>query len=375
MEAVGQLTGGIAHDFNNMLTAILGSVELLEIRQESLSPGTNRMLRVIRHAADHGAELTSRLLAFSRKQALAPAVTDINLLVSGMSDLLRRTIGESIEIEIELANGLWRTSVDPNQVESALVNLAVNARDAMPNGGKLTIQTENASLSEQYARQHPDVTAGEYIFVAVTDTGTGMAADVLERVFEPFYTTKEIGRGTGLGLSQVYGFVRQSDGQVEIYSEVGRGTTVKMFFPRSASQLEPRERKTQPDTAPLLHGTETILVVDDDEDVLNYSVNAARHLGFDVLESNCPTKALAILDARPDIRLLFTDVGLPGMNGRELADSATAKLPGIKVIFTSGYARTAVAGLGLPERGVQFLPKPFRIGSLAHVLRSALDEA
>jgi PAS domain S-box-containing protein len=373
MEAVGQLTGGIAHDFNNMLTAILGSVELLEIRQDTFSPGATRMLQVIRHAADHGAELTRRLLAFSRKQALAPAATDIDLLVSGMSELLRRTLGESIEIESKLASGLWRAFVDPNQIESALVNLAVNARDAMRNGGKLTIETGNTFLDEQYTRQHPDISTGEYIFIAVSDTGTGMPADVLEHVFEPFYTTKEVGRGTGLGLSQIYGFVRQSNGHVEIYSEVGRGTTVKMFFPRFANHLEPREWMPLPDSGPLLRGTETILVVDDDEDVLNYSVNAARHLGFDVLESNSATKALAILDARPDIRLLFTDVGLPGMNGRELADNATAKLPGVKVVFTSGYART-VAGLGLPERGVQFLPKPFRIGSLAHVLRSALDE-
>ena len=235
MEAVGQLTGGIAHDFNNMLTAILGSLELLEMRQEALSRGANRMLQVICHAAEHGAELTRRLLAFSRKQALAPTLTDINRLVSDMSELLRRTLGEAISVETVVAGGLWPVFVDPNQVESALLNLAVNARDAMREGGKLTIETGNAYLDDDYARLHGDVVAGHYVFIAVSDTGTGMTADQLKHAFEPFYTTKEIGRGTGLGLSQVYGFVRQSGGHVELYSEIGRGTTVKLYFPRVES--------------------------------------------------------------------------------------------------------------------------------------------
>ena len=373
MEAVGQLTGGIAHDFNNMLTAILGSLELLEIRREAFSRGANRMLQVIRHAAEHGAELTRRLLAFSRKQALAPTLTDINRLVSDMSELLRRTLGEAVSVETVMAGGLWPVFVDPNQVESALLNLAVNARDAMREGGKLTIETGNAYLDDDYARLHGDVAAGHYVFIAVSDTGTGMTADQLEHAFEPFYTTKEIGQGTGLGLSQVYGFVRQSGGHVELYSEIGRGTTVKLYFPRVES--DPKAASTEPTTAagPLPHGTEAVLVVDDNEDVRHYSANAARHLGYEVLEAGDAPSAIGILKARPDIKLLFTDVGLPGMSGRELADSARASRPDLKLVFTSGYARSAVANLGLLERGVLFLPKPFRIDSLAHILRSALD--
>jgi PAS domain S-box-containing protein len=375
MEALGHLTGGIAHDFNNMLTAILGSLELLEIRQETFSQAANRMLQVIRHAADHGAELTRRLLAFSRKQALAPSLTDINRLVSGMSELLRRTLGEAVTVETVMAGGLWPAFVDPNQVESALLNLAVNARDAMLQGGKLTIETGNTCLDADYARLHGDVAAGQYVFVAVTDTGTGMTPEVLERAFEPFYTTKEIGRGTGLGLSQVYGFVRQSGGHVTLYSEIGRGTTVKLYFPRPDTEQEPAATEAAVAAGPLPRGTETILVVDDNEDVRNYSASAARHLGYSVLEAGDASAAIAILDAHPHIHLMFTDVGLPGKNGRELADWARTGRPGLKLVFTSGYARTAVANLGLLERGVLFLPKPFRIEGLAHMLRSALDTA
>ena len=375
MEAVGQLTGGIAHDFNNMLTAILGSLELLEFRQETFSPNANRMLQVIRHAADHGAELTARLLAFSRKQALTPAMTDINRLVSGMSELLRRTLGEGVTVETVMAGGMWTAFVDPNQVESALLNLAVNARDAMSQGGKLTIETGNTFLDMDYARRHGEVASGEYVFIAVSDTGSGMTPDVIQHAFEPFYTTKEIGRGTGLGLSQVYGFARQSGGHAEIYSEVGHGTTVKMYFPRSVNGQEATRTETAIPAETLPHGVETILVVDDDEDVRNYSANAARHLGYNVLEAAGATSALAILDTRPDIRLLFADVGLPGMNGPDLAVVATARHPELRVLFTSGYARTAIANLGLLQPGVPFLPKPFRVESLAQMLRSAMDTA
>jgi PAS domain S-box-containing protein len=373
MEAVGQLTGGIAHDFNNMLTAILGSLELLEIRQEAFNPTANRMLLVIRRAAEHGAELTRRLLAFSRKQTLAPALTDINRLVSSMSELLRRTLGEAVKVETVMAGGLWPAFVDANQVESALLNLAVNARDAMPQGGTLTIETGNAFLDAEYARMHGEVASGPYVFVAVSDTGTGMTREVLERAFEPFYTTKEIGRGTGLGLSQIYGFVRQSGGHVELYSEAGRGTTVKMYFPRLEAEQEPEAVAIAAAPGPLPLGTETILVVDDNEDVRNYSANAARHLGYNVLVAGDATSAIGVLDANPEIRLLFTDVGLPGRNGRELAERVRAMRPDVKLVFTSGYARAAIGNLGLLERGVLFLPKPFRIESLAHILRSALD--
>jgi PAS domain S-box-containing protein len=373
MEAVGQLTGGIAHDFNNMLTAILGSLELLETRNERFSPAANRMLRVIRHAGERGAELTRRLLAFSRKQALLPTATDVNRLVADMSELLRRSLGESISIQTVLAGGLWPAFVDPHQVESALLNLAVNARDAMRGGGRLTIETGNAFLSDDYARVHNEVTAGEYVFIAVSDTGTGMTCEVLEHAFEPFYTTKEVGHGTGLGLSQVYGFVKQSGGNVELYSEVGHGTTVKLYFPRTDVWPEQVAQETLPPAATLPQGTETILVVEDDEDVRGYTVNAVRHLGYNVLEAGDAADALAILDARPDIVLLFTDVGLPGVNGRQLADAAVAARADLKVVFTSGYARSAIVSLGLLDRGVRLLPKPFRIETLARMLRSALD--
>jgi PAS domain S-box-containing protein len=373
MEAVGQLTGGIAHDFNNMLTAILGSLELLETRREIFTPATNRMLAVIRHASERGAKLTGRLLAFSRKQALQPAVTDINRLVSDMSELLRRSLGESISIEIILGEGLWPTLVDQNQLESALLNLAVNARDAMHRPGRLTIETGHAFFDGTQMPRDNEAMVGEHVFIAVSDTGSGMAPEVLAHAFEPFFTTKDVGHGTGLGLSQVYGFVKQSGGNVELHSEVGRGTTVKLYFPRTDVRPEPALHEATAAGTPLPLGTATILVVEDDEDVRGYIVNAVRHLGYKVLEADGGMTALALLDERPDIQLLFTDVGLPGMNGRDLADAARSARADLKVVFTSAYARTAVVNLGLSERGVHLLHKPFRIGHLARILRTALD--
>jgi PAS domain S-box-containing protein len=375
MEAVGQLTGGIAHDFNNMLTAILGSLELLESRRETVSAASSRMLQVIRHAAERGAELTQRLLAFSRKQALAPTVTDINRLVVGMSELLQRALGEAVVVETVLAEGLWPVFADPNQIESALLNLAVNGRDAMGPGGTLTIGTGNVFLSPDYVRHHNEVTAGEYVFVAVSDTGTGMTSDVLEHVFEPFYTTKEVGRGTGLGLSQVYGFVKQSGGHVEIHSEIGQGTVVKLYFPRMEADSVSDTPTASHNGEPVTQGTETILIVEDDEDVRSYSVNAARHLGYTVLEASDSETALEILKSRPDICLLFTDVGLPGMNGWALADAARADGRDLKVVFTSAYARRVIVKLGTANDGALVLPKPFRIDNMARLLRTALDEA
>jgi PAS domain S-box-containing protein len=374
MEAVGQLTGGIAHDFNNILTAILGSLELLEVSADVLKPAASRMLGVIRHAAERGANLTRGLLAFSRKQTLAPAVVDINRLVAEMSELLRRSLGESISIETALAGGLWLALIDPHQMESALLNLAVNARDAMPQGGKLTIETGNARLDDEYVRYRNGIGAGEYVFLVVSDTGTGMPQDVLDHAFEPFYTTKDAGHGSGLGLSQVYGFVKQSGGNVELYSQVGRGTTVRMYFPRTDARPEPPMPKIQDATVPSLRGTETILIVDDDPDVRGYAVSAVRHLGYNALEASDADSALTILASRSDIQLLFTDVGLPGMNGYELAKAAISGQPDLSVVFTSAYARTAMVNLELLNRArLQLLPKPFRIESLARILRSTLD--
>ncbi|WP_428485049.1 PAS domain S-box protein [Rhodopila sp.] len=373
MQAVGQLTGGIAHDFNNMLTAILGSLELLDKHQEKFSQATYRMLCVIRKAADHGTELTRRLLAFSRKQMLTPAVTDVNRLVSGLSDMLGRTLGESVAIETQLAGGLWPVFIDRNQLESALLNLAVNARDAMPQGGSLTIETLNAFLDQDYVQRRDEVVAGEYVAIAISDSGTGMAADVLARAFEPFYTTKEIGQGTGLGLSQVFGFVKQSGGHLELYSEVGHGTTVKLYVPRHHAAVEAAALAAEP-VLPLPVGSETVLVVEDDDRVRGYSVSAVRYLGYNTLEASSPAAALDIIRTRPDISLLFTDVGLPGMNGRELADQAIGSRPGLKVVYTTGYARTAITRQGMLERGVHLLPKPYKIESLARMLRSVMDE-
>ena len=387
MEAVGQLTSGIAHDFNNMLTAILGSLEMLERRKETFSPAAERMLRVIRHAAERGAEHTRRLLAFSRKQVLAPVATDLNRLVESMSELLRRSIGEAVFITTELAGDLTPAFVDPGQVENALLNLAVNARDAMPTGGKLTIQTGYASCTAAHARANAEVEPGNYIFLAVTDTGAGMTQQVLEHAFEPFYTTKEVGRGTGLGLSQVYGFTRQSGGHLELRSKVGEGTTVTMYFPRPNPGLAPGaepepgadlDQETAAAPVPvdaLPQGNETILIVDDDEAVRSFSADASRHLGYNVLEASSAADALGLLSAHTDIRLLFTDLCLPVMNGRDLAIAATGDGRGPRVMFTSGYSQSAIASLGLLGRNERLLPKPFRIETLAYGLRSTLDAA
>ncbi len=373
MEAVGQLTGGIAHDFNNMLTAILGSLELLKTGKDEFTPATKRLLRVMQHASERGAHLIARLLTFSRKQTLAPAVTDVNRLVADMAELLRRTIGESVSIETRLGERLWMVFVDPNQLESALLNLAVNARDAMPRGGTLSIETGNTVLDENFARQHCNLSAGEYIFIAVKDNGSGMTQEVLQHAFDPFYTTKGVGRGTGLGLSQVYGFVKQSDGHIEVASAPGRGTTITMYFAHPDVMGVSEPPAVRPDAEPVPEGNETILIVDDDDDVRTFSTGAARYLGYTVLDAADAASALAMLNANQDIRLLFTDVGLPGMSGRDLATAALAQRPDLKIVFTSGYARTTIVRLGLFDRGVRLLPKPYRLLDLAQALRQGLD--
>jgi CheY-like chemotaxis protein len=317
--------------------------------------------------------LTSRLLAFSRKQNLAPQPTDLNKLVAGMSELLRRTLGEQIAIETVLAGGLWQTFIDQNQMESSLLNLAVNARDAMPGGGKLTIETGNTYLDSDYADAHSEVQAGPYVLVAVSDNGPGMPPEVMSRAFEPFYTTKGQGKGTGLGLSQVFGFVKQSGGHVKLYSEPGHGTIVKIYLPRYVSAETEAEASIDRPAAAALGGSETVLVVEDEPHVRFFSVSALAQLGYRVLEAAEGEAALQILRAEPRVDLLFTDVGLPGMNGRVLSEEAKRLAPGIRVLFTTGYARNAIVHHGLLDSGVMLLPKPFTIERLARMCRRVLD--
>ncbi len=371
MEAIGQLTGGVAHDFNNLLTAILGNLELLDRHEDAQSPAIQRLIANARRAVERGAGLTKRLLAFSRRQALAPSVTDLNRLVAGMSELLQRSLGENISIETVFAGGLWPSFVDQNQLESALLNLAVNARDAMPEGGKLTIETANTYLDDDYAAGHAEVTAGQYVLLAVTDTGTGMTKEVQTRAFEPFFTTKTDGQGTGLGLSQTYGFVKQSGGHVKIYTEAGHGTTVKIYLSRHFGVSAPEPMPVRQPALAAGHG-ETVLVVEDDPGVRQYATAALRQLGYNVFEAEDGPSALRILESQADIALMFTDVGLPGMNGRVLARDAERLRPGLNVLFTTGYARNAIVHRGLLEPGVQVLPKPFTIDGLARKLRQVL---
>jgi PAS domain S-box-containing protein len=370
MEAVGQLTGGVAHDFNNLLTAIIGSLELLG-RRDGLERN-RRLIEIARRAAEQGAGLTQQLLAFSRQQPLAPEVLDINRLVAGMSDLLRRTIGVGIAIETVLAGGLWRTRIDPNQFQSALLNLALNARDAMEGAGKLTIETGNAYLDDDYAARHAEVTPGQYVLVAVSDTGTGMSPEVMDRAFEPFYTTKTEGRGTGLGLSQVFGFIKQSGGHIKLYSEPGQGTTVKLYLPRHLGSDVTNARGEHPKTAARPAEGATVLLVEDDPNVREFSAFALQGLGYHVLEAADAASALGFLDQNPDIDLMFTDVGLPGPNGRELAEQARRRAPHLKVLFTTGYARNAVVHNGILDHGVELLAKPFTVEALGRRLAEML---
>jgi PAS domain S-box-containing protein len=373
MEAIGQLTGGVAHDFNNLLTAVLGNLELLGRQPEIQSATPQRLIANAKRAVDRGASLTRRLLAFSRRQTLAPTLTDLNRLVAGMSDLLRRTLGERIAVETVLAGGLWAALVDQNQLEAALLNLAVNSRDAMPEGGKLTIETANTYLDEDYAASRSEVTPGQHVMLAVTDTGTGMAPDVQARAFEPFYTTKGADQGTGLGLSQVYGFVKQSGGHVAIYSEPGHGTTVKIYLPRYLGEGSPEPSLERQPALASSQG-ETVLIVEDDEAVRQYASAALRQLGYNVYEAGDGPSALRILESQTDISLLFSDVVLPGMNGRVLAQEARRRRPKLKVLFTTGYSRNAIVHGGFLEPGVHLLPKPFTIDSLGRKLRQVLDE-
>ncbi|HEX3970602.1 MAG TPA: PAS domain S-box protein, partial [Stellaceae bacterium] len=373
MEAIGQLTGGIAHDFNNLLTVITGNIESLKRRlADHNQPALERLASSALRGAERGALLVHRLLAFSRSQPLEPKPVSINTLVTSTSDMLRRTLGETILIETVLAGGMWSTFVDTTELESALLNLAINARDAMPDGGKLTIEAANVYLDEDYAAE-AEIPPGQYVGLFVSDTGTGMPAEIIAKAFEPFFTTKEIGEGTGLGLSQVYGFMRQSGGHVKIYSEVGAGTTVKLYLPRHIEAATKAVATSSSAATPQGRG-ETILVVEDDPDVRAFTIEMLGELGYRVLATTDGAAALRMLDAHREIMLLFTDVGLPGgMNGRELADEAKRRRANLKVLFTSGYARNAIVHHGRLDPGVELLSKPFTYANLGIRVRRLLD--
>jgi len=376
MEAVGHLTGGIAHDFNNLLTIITGNMDIAA-RALVKDDGVGRAQKAIGLAmkgAERAGALTQRLLAFARRQPLSPKPLDLDKVVAGMSELLNRSLGELVKLEVVTSPGLWPVEADPNQMENALINLAVNARDAMPTGGTLTVETANAYLDTAYSAGHAEVPPGNYVVVAVSDTGLGMPKEHLARVFEPFFTTKEIGRGTGLGLSQVYGFVKQSGGHVNVYSEEGRGTTVKMYLPRFTGDLASNDETELGRLEGRSVAGETILVVEDDDEVRAFSAEVLRELGYNVLEAGDGMAALRVLEQqKTGVDLLFTDVVMPGMSGRELSDEARKLRPALKVLFTSGYTRNAIVHGGRLDPGVELLPKPFTSRVLAERVRELLD--
>ena len=373
MEAVGRLTGGITHDFNNQITVIGSSLELIRKRLPQELESIDRLVGMAMQGVQGAASLTHRLLAFSRQQTLAPQPVDIGKLVANMSELLRRTLGEQVAIETVLAGGLWLTRIDSHQLENALLNLAVNARDAMPAGGRLTIETANAHLDDAYAAANAEVTAGQYVMIATSDTGTGMSAETIAKAFDPFYTTKPVGQGTGLGLSMVYGFVKHSGGHVKIYSEPDLGTTIKLYFPRllqsgTTVTVAPKAMAALP------HGSgQTVLFVEDDEAVRMATLEALDELGYTTLGAGSAEAALRLIHDHSDIALLFTDIGLPGaMNGRKLAETAAAMRSDLHVLLTTGYTRNAIIHNGTLDAGVCFLAKPFTLQALAEKLRSIL---
>jgi PAS domain S-box-containing protein len=373
MEAVGQLTGGLAHDFNNLLAGISGSLEMIQMRlAQGRSADVERYLSAAQNATRRAASLTHRLLAFSRRQTLSPVVTEVNRLVVGMEELIQRSMGPSVDVEIVTAGGLWHSCIDANQLENALLNLCINARDAMPEGGKLTIETGNRWLDDRSARER-DLRPGQYISLCVSDTGTGMPKSVIDRAFDPFFTTKPIGQGTGLGLSMVYGFARQSEGQVRIYSEVGHGTMVCVYLPRHIGGEVP-DAPEEPRSAPAQAGAgETVLVVDDAPTVRMLVVDALHDLGYVAIEAGDGAAGLKVLQSTARIDLLITDVGLPaGMNGRQLADAGRTARPGLKVLFITGYAENAVLSHGHLDPGMHVLTKPFAMDMLADRIRGLI---
>ncbi|RWK60992.1 ATP-binding protein [Mesorhizobium sp.] len=370
MEAVGQLTGGIAHDFNNMLAVIVSALNLIE-RRLNRGEDVSQFIAAAKDGATRAASLIQRLLTFSRQQTLSPEPLDANQMVAEMSELLQRTLGEIVRLETVLAGGLWRVQADKNLLENAILNLAINARDAMPEGGRLTIETTNCHLDEAYAAEHA-TEPGQYVMVAVTDTGTGMTPDVMAKAFDPFFTTKGPGKGTGLGLSQVFGFVKQSGGHIKIYSEPGHGTSIKIYLPRLSGAVE----APKPSRAKKLasgSGSEVVLLVEDDEQLLALTAQMLRDLGYGVIEARGGAEALAALSKHPEIRLLFTNVVTPDMNGRRLAEEAQKRRPDLKLLFTTGYTRDAVVHNGVLDPGANLLQKPASVEQLAAKVRAVLD--
>ncbi|MEH2668441.1 response regulator [Bradyrhizobium elkanii] len=371
MEAVGHLSGGIAHDFNNILTVITGLIDILAEAVEH-DPALSSVAKMITDAAFRGAEVTKHLLAFSRLQPLQPREANLNTLVQDTARLLRPSLGEQIEIDTALEPDAWSAFIDPNHMATALLNLAVNARDAMPDGGKLMLETSNVILDEVYAVANPDVRAGEYVMVAVSDTGGGIPAGIRDKVFEPFFTTKDTGKGTGLGLSMVYGFIKQSNGHLKIYSEEGHGTSIKLYLPRSSGDMIDVEPPPPVDTR---GGNESILVVEDDPLVRNYVSAQLEQLGYRTMVTANGPEALAAVDKGFVCDVLFTDVIMSGgMNGRQVADAVIAKLPSVRVLFTSGYTEDAIIHHGRLDPDVTLLPKPYRKSDLARMIRQVLAQ-
>jgi CheY-like chemotaxis protein len=372
MEAVGQLTGGIAHDFNNLLTGIVGSLDLLQTRlNQGRLDNVTRYIQSAMTSANRAAALTHRLLAFARRQPLIPKSVDVNQLVVSLEDLLRRTIGETIDLAIVAADDLWCTLCDPNQLESALLNLAINARDAMPDGGRLTILTSNARLDSVTA-ETPALSPGDYVCVAVNDTGVGMSAEVMARAFDPFFTTKPIGQGTGLGLSMIYGFARQSNGHVMIDSKTGQGTSVRLYLPRHHGNIV-ASRGSSAKMPKHAGSGETVLVIEDEPVVRGVILEMLAEQGYRTLEAMDGPSGLKILRSDEPLDLLVTDVGLPGMNGRQVADQARETRPELKVLFITGYAESVAMSEGFLQPGMELITKPFDLDHLAWRIRGMIS--
>jgi signal transduction histidine kinase/CheY-like chemotaxis protein len=378
MEAIGHLAGGMAHDFNNLLMVIEGNLDLAsQALARSDLVGADRKIRTAHEGSERAANLTRRLLAFARRQELAPKIANVNRVVSGIADLIRHSIGASVHFETVLGGGTWDVSIDIHQLENALLNLAINAKDAMPGGGKLTIETANTSLDAQYPAYNTDVIAGQYVLIAVSDSGTGMTPEQVDRAFEPFFTTKGATNGSGLGLAQVFGFIKQSDGYVRIYTNLGAGTTVKLYLPRYEETVKPTFIETQPSDIEIPRGqeTETILVVEDDEDVLAYTVNALETLGYHVIAAHEAHAAMLAVEAHPNIKLMLTDVELPGLNGQQLAEAVALRRPDIAVAYTTGYTANAIIHQQIFDNRARTLNKPYALIDLAKYIRHTLDQS